>query len=545
MESRFYDPKTPGKAPAVPCVDATRILIAGKIRDCRDEPGVSVITVRSPIRELSVVAASGEAAEGVAIGRMAMCTETIALEAVNAAAAAYNHGAGEWPRMTPAGRIECLEKYAKLLRERRLEIAAVLQWEICKNASAALKEVDRTIAYIHDTLDDLKLLENTSSHMVKTGGILAQVKRSALGVALIASPYNYPLNETYTTLIPALAMGNTCVLKTPRTGGLCHAQTLEMFAECFPAGVVNIVHGSGRTVFTPIMKSGLVNIFAFIGTHKAAQALHVQHPRPFGVRLALGLDAKNPAFVLPSADLDQAAEEVTLGALSYGGQRCTAIKITFVHSSVADAFVEKLAANVEKLSMGLPWDGAAITPLPEPGKTDYLRDLIQDCEANGAKVVNEHGGRVDAPAYMFPAVLYPCTLSMRVAKEEQFGPVVPVFRYDDISELQDFLRNETLYGQQAAIFTQDHEDIPQILDYLAHHVTRINLNAQCQRGPDVMPFSGRKASATGTLSVRDALRTMSIRVAVATKSNDRNSIKLFENVLREGKSNLLRAELLI
>jgi acyl-CoA reductase-like NAD-dependent aldehyde dehydrogenase len=195
--------------------------------------------------------------------------------------------------------------------------------------------------------------------------------------------------------------------------------------------------------------------------------------------------------------------------------------------------------------MGLPWNGANITPLPEPHKPAYLQELIQDCLGKGAQIVNQHGGELHNKAFMFPAVLYPCNLKMRVAKEEQFGPVVPVFTFKETRELEEFLRNETEYGQQAALFTQDSSEIPHILDYLAHHVTRVNINAQCQRGPDVMPFSGRKASASGTLSVRDALRTMSIRVAVAIKSTDPASLGLFQDVLREGKSNVLRAELLI
>ena len=113
------------------------------------------------------------------------------------------------------------------------------------------------------------------------------------------------------------------------TQGLCHVPTLELYAKLFPPGVINIVHGSGREVFGPIMATGKVNVLAFIGSSKAANALHQQHPRPFTVRLALGLDAKNPAIVTADADLDVAASECTLGSLSYCGQRCTAVRCIF------------------------------------------------------------------------------------------------------------------------------------------------------------------------------------------------------------------------
>ena len=142
-----------------------------------------------------------------------------------------------------------------------------------------------------------------------------------------------------------------------------------------------------------------------------------------------------------------------------------------------------------------------------------------------------------------PTLLYPCALDSRVCQEEQFGPVVPVVTYKDFSEIQDYLV-KTLYGQQASLFTTNPDEIPEIIDFLAHHVTRININSQCQRGPDSMPFSGRKVSATGTLSLWDALRTMSIRCAVATKQNNVN-VKLVQDVFRSHNSNTLNSDVII
>jgi len=128
-----------------------------------------------------------------------------------------------------------------------------------------------------------------------------------------------------------------------------------------------------------------------------------------------------------------------------------------------------------------------------------------------------------------PTLLYPCDRSMRVANEEQFGPVVPVIRYKELKEVEDFFIS-TEYGQQAALFTMDSAEIPPFINFLAHHVTRINVNAQCQRGPDCMPFGGRKVSAAGTLSLYDALRTMSIRVAVQP-SNWKSTPRFFSMCL--------------
>ena len=124
----------------------------------------------------------------------------------------------------------------------------------------------------------------------------------------------------------------------------------------------------------PVMRTGLIDVFAFIGTNAAASAMIKDHPSPNRLRVCLGLDAKNPSFVLPSADLDLAVSETLLGALSYNGQRCTAIKMVFVHDSIAHTFMPKLVAAVDALKMGLPWEGGVkITPLPEADKPDYLK----------------------------------------------------------------------------------------------------------------------------------------------------------------------------
>lgn len=235
------------------------------------------------------------------------------------------------------------------MKEKREELVNILMWEICKNRSDSEKEVDRTIDYILQTINELTKLENATNGVDIEGGIAHQVKRSPLGVALVCGPFNYPLNEFCTLFIPAIIMGNTCIIKTPRTGGLVHIPLLEAYRDCFPPGAVSVIHGSGRAIFTPIMKSGAVNILAFIGSNSAAQQLHMAHPKPFSVRLALGLDAKNCAIVTSKADLDVAAPEIVLGALSFNGQRCTAIKLIFAHDSIADALVARLAASIDKV----------------------------------------------------------------------------------------------------------------------------------------------------------------------------------------------------
>jgi glyceraldehyde-3-phosphate dehydrogenase (NADP+) len=142
-------------------------------------------------------------------------------------------------------------------------------------------------------------------------------------------PFNYPLNETFTILIPALIMVNPVVLKPPKLGVLLFHPLLEVFRDCFPPGVINTIYGHGREIATPLMRTGKIDVLAFIGTSKPADELKKAHPKPHRLRSVLGLEAKNPAIILPGADLDLAAVECFLGSLSFNGQRCSAIKIIF------------------------------------------------------------------------------------------------------------------------------------------------------------------------------------------------------------------------
>ncbi|SDD51070.1 Acyl-CoA reductase [Algoriphagus faecimaris] len=473
----------------------------------------------------------------VLVGSYPVCGEKEALEALDAAENAYDNGRGEWPTMSVADRIKCIEKFTQRMIEKREEVAKLILWEIGKSYTDSLKEFDRTVEYIYATVDALKDLDRQSSGFQIVDGIAAQIRRSPLGVVLCMGPFNYPLNETYTTLIPALIMGNTVLFKPPKHGSLLHFPLLEAFAECFPKGVVNSVYGRGADIIPPLMKSGRINVLTLIGSSKVADQLKKLHPKVNRLRAILGLDAKNAAIVTANADLDQAVKECITGALSFNGQRCTALKIIFVHKSVVDEFNQKLVAAIGKLKVGMPWeDGVNITPLPEPQKPIYLQDCLKDALKHGAKVLNENGGEVNE-SFVYPAVIYPVTEKMKLYREEQFGPIIPVLPFLRIEEPIDYLIDSP-HGQQVSLFSSDSEELAKLIDPLVNQVSRVNINSQCQRGPDVFPFTGRKDSAEGTLSVSDALRSFSIRSLVAAKLTEENK-HLLNEIITDQESNFL------
>jgi glyceraldehyde-3-phosphate dehydrogenase (NADP+) len=481
--------------------------------------------------------------EPTLLGTIPFMGEAEALQAVEAADLAYNNGQGLWPTMKVIDRIKCMENFVAQMKVTRSEVVKYLMWEIGKSLADSEKEFDRTVEYINDTIESYKELNARSAHFSKVQGINAMVRRSPLGVVLCLGPYNYPLNETFTLLIPALIMGNPVIFKPAKHGVLLISPLLEAFKSSFPKGVINILYGRGREVASPIMKSGRISILALIGNSKSAIALQDLHPNKNRLRLVLGLEAKNPAIVLSDANLDLAIDECVSGSLSFNGQRCTALKIIYVHENIAEEFNKRFIAKVDALVYGNPWDKSVfLTPLPEKEKPDYIQELIDDAISKGARVINAKGGSRTENS-IFPAVLYPVNKTMRVYSEEQFGPVVPIMTFKNIQEpLNDMA--ESNYGQQVSLFGQSSKTIAPLLDTLVNLVSRVNLNSSCQRGPDVFPFTGRKDSAVGTLSTHDALRSFSIRTFVASKDNAYNN-EILQELLNNKESNFINTDYIL
>jgi glyceraldehyde-3-phosphate dehydrogenase (NADP+) len=487
-------------------------------------------TVLSPVCTRT---ADGEVRQ-VEIGSYPVMGEAQSDSALDAAVAAYDNGRGQWPTMTVAERIACMQDFVRQMVAQRATIVRLIMWEIGKSLADSAKEFDRTVEYIAATIDALKDLDNGSSRFVIAEGTIGQIRRTPLGVVLCMGPYNYPLNETFATLIPALLMGNTVVFKPPQYGTLLFSPLLDAFATAFPKGVINTIYAPGAVVVPRLLASGKVNVLALIGSSKVADHLKKQHPKSHRLRAILGLDAKNAAIVLADADIELAVKECLLGALSFNGQRCTALKMLIVHRSIVDAFLRRFTEELSKLKVGMPWEsGVAITPLPGPHRTAYMTEALDDARAKGARVVNAGGGAY-CQTLFYPAVVYPVREGMKLYREEQFGPLIPVMPFDDVETALDYVITSD-HGQQVSIFGSDPQQIGALVDPLVNQVCRVNLNAQCQRGPDVFPFAGRKDSAEGTLSVADALRAFSIRSMVAAKSTEASK-QLLGAIVQEHRS---------
>lgn len=471
----------------------------------------------------------------VVIGQMPQMSEADTLQVLQEAIHAWNGGMGVWTLMSLQERCRCIQDLLNHLLKSREAIVQALQWEIGKNRNDAEAEFDRTLQFAELVLESVRKDPEYGGAVWET---LAQTRaitrRHAIGIILALAPYNYPLNESYAAVIPALLLGNIVILKIPTTGGLAHLLTFEAIREALPPGTLNFISGGGRETMPPLVRSGLIDGLAFIGSGKAADQLIHQHPQPHRLNVFLQLEAKNMAIVLsdvfqPSQtkELEHTIKESIKGSLSFNGQRCTALKLFFVPTNHADIFVQKLTQAVEALSVGLSWQKhgdhhqqqySQITPLTNPSRIQYMQELLQDALDKGAQIINKNGGQVVGgpdSTLMIPAVVYPVTSDMRLYHEEQFGPLVPVATYDTLDTVLEYARQGP-YAQQVSIFGHDAAQVARLVDAFSAIFGKINLNQQCGRSPDTLPFSGRRSSAMGTMSVTEALREFSVPTVIAT-----------------------------
>ncbi|HWP97684.1 MAG TPA: aldehyde dehydrogenase family protein [Syntrophomonadaceae bacterium] len=502
-------------------------LIDGQLKVNWDK----VRAVQSPI-----LIRNGDKLTSPHLGECPHLTGEESMAALQAAIKVFDSGMGSWPMMKNGERLDHMRTFLQHMRGKEKTFALLEMWETGKKYQDCLNEFQRTLTYIEDTMKAFTELEKDTSIFTRVGPTLALIRRQPLGVVLCLGPFNYPLNETFALVIPALLMGNSVVFKQPDQGALCTLPLLEDMAASFPPGVINVINGNGAETIGPIMESGSISILGFIGSSRVANLLIHQHPRNNRLRTILGLEAKNAAYILPDANLDLAIRECIAGALEFNGQRCTAIKQIWVHKKLLEPFLSGMDDYLQQLGYGMPWqDEVMLTPLAEPNKVAFLNELVNDAQARGAQVVNSNGG-MSYGTFFFPAVVYPVEPSMRIYQEEQFGPVIPVGSFSRLDDLFTYFRNSD-YGQQASIFTRSPAQAGPLIDILVNQVSRVNLNTRCQRSPDELPFTGRKGSAEGTLSVKDALRAFSIRSLAVANEQGR---ELFFSLLAGKNSEFLR-----
>lgn len=443
------------------------------------------------------------------LGKVPMMNEKMVNEIIATQSKAWDDGNGEWPMMTHQQRTACIRLFIEEMKKVRALVVLYIMWETCKSLKDSYAEFDRTVNYLTDTCNTFEKLVSNWEKKSKEGRLTFTLGHNAAGRVLSMGPSNYPLNETLQIVVPLLLTGNVVAIKPAKSGILLLEPIIKCFAKTLPNGVVTTLYGDGRKIISPVVSSGNLEFFAFIGGTWTADAISKKIKNPHQVGSFKGLAAKNPLIGLEGANMDYLVEAAVFSSIgNNNGARCTATKTNSIAAKIYDEFIRRCIIKFNNFKIGMPWeDGVEIPPLL-PGSIPWLQKLLKDALDKGAKIANECGGMVNG-GYMHPVLLIDVTEDMLIAKEEQFGPIMPVFKMEGMDGLKKVLHwvKTSGYGQQISIIASkelDHETVDYIVNQTKNQVCQVNINCTGKRY-DNYPFSGRGLSGQDSISLIEAI----------------------------------------
>lgn len=410
----------------------------------------------------------------------------------------------DWAQQEVNDRAVLLHRWADELEKMTDEIGEMIHLEVGKTLSSAKGEVKRTAELVRYTAEEgLRVAGGFMQGGSFPGGknaTKAIVDKVPHGVVLAISPFNYPVNLAAAKIAPALITGNTVIFKPATQGAISGLLMIKALVKAgLPQSVLNTVTGRGSVIGDYVVQHEKIDMISFTGGTDTGQ--HIAQKASM-IPVVLELGGKDPAIVLEDADLKKAAKEIVSGALSYSGQRCTAIKRVIVMDSVADELASLIKEEVDSLTVGKASESANITPMINEKSAQFVVNLIEDAKSKGASVISEG---VRDGNLLGATVLDNVTEDMDVAWEEQFGPVIPIMRIN--SEFEAIrLEKQNKYGLQASIFTKDIENAFAIAEKL--HVGTVQINGKTSRGPDHFPFLGVKQSGLGVQGIGRSIDSM-------------------------------------
>jgi aldehyde dehydrogenase (NAD+) len=339
--------------------------------------------------------------------------------------------------------------------------------------------------------------ETVPSEMPST---FAYTLRQPLGVVAVITPWNFPVAIPCWKMAPALAAGNTVVFKPSSLTPLTATLLVEMLHDAgLPAGVVNLVTGSGGTLGRALLEDPRLRGVSFTGSNDVGS--EIARLGAAGLKkVQLEMGGKNPVVVLEDADLDLAVEGCVQGAFGSSGQRCTATSRAIVVDAVHDAFVEGVLARMRTLRVG---DGTEpnvhVGPLVDASQLDKVLHHIESAVAEGAELRagsarRLRGGAWDDGFFCEPALFTGVHRDMRVAREEIFGPVLCVLRAADLDSALE-IANDVDYGLSSSIYSRDVERVFRFIDRIETGITHVN--SPTVGGEAQLPFGGIKSTGIG------------------------------------------------
>jgi 1-pyrroline-5-carboxylate dehydrogenase len=470
-------------------LDRARAGLGGSHRNViggAERAGETESELRSPIDREMVV------------GRFASGTRADVRDAIAAARAAQPG----WAARPWTDRLAILKRAAELISDRLMDISALMAFEVGKTRIEALGEVEEAadlIRYYAKTAED----NGCFDHPMDNLGDAATHTRSILrphGVFAVISPFNFPMALSAGPSAAAMMAGNTVVFKPARTGAMTAVKLMEAYRDAgVPDGVINLVMGPGETVGDELSHSQGIDGIVFTGSYEVGfdlfRSFSTRYPRPCIVEMG----GKNPAIVLRSADLDEAAEGIMRSSFGFGGQKCSANSRVYVERPVHDELVRLLVEKTEKLTVGDPTLRATwLGPVIDERAVARHQDAVGEARRDGTVFTGGErlfDGDLARGTYVEPTVVGGLPATHRLFADELFVPFTAVHAVDSFDEAL-ALANDSLYGLTAGVYTEDRAQMDRFLDEMQAGVLYVNRRAGATTGawPGVQPFGGWKGS---------------------------------------------------
>lgn len=425
--------------------------------------------------------------------------EAIVHHAIDSAEVAFREN-----KLSAYERYTVLHQAANQLEQEKEEMAQMIMMEAGKPIKHARAEVERTIQTLIVSAEEAKRITGEGVPVEAAPGSenrLAFTIRVPVGIVAAISPFNFPLNLVAHKIAPALAAGNTVILKPASKTPISAIKLARILQDVgLPAGMLQVLPGSGATVGDVLMRDERIALYTFTGSTEVGLQLK-QHT---GLRkLILELGNNSPVIVDHDADLEKASKAIAAQSFAYAGQVCISVQRVYVHKKVKDAFLDKLLAQVEDLRVGDPSDPTTdVGPMIDDSEAERAENWIQEAVNSGAKLV--HGGTREG-AFIEPTVITNVSSDMKVVCEEIFAPVVTVMEFENIKDCLNEV-NRSGYGLQGAIFTQNINTA----FYAAKHmeVGGLMVNDASSYRVDLMPYGGVKNSGTGKEGPKYTIKEM-------------------------------------